>query len=81
MLENHSIGSLSTGNRRPAGGRAWLFHLGNQGVADHDLRHPLGEFENIVPHPSAAFSLEANASSALSNMLIVISTSGPPSSR
>ena len=43
--------SQATGNRRPAGGRAWLFHLGNQGVADHDLRHPLGEFENIVPHP------------------------------
>ena len=31
--------------------RALLFDLGNQGVADHDLWHPLGEFEDIVPHP------------------------------
>jgi hypothetical protein len=30
---------------------ALLSYLGDQGVADHDLWHPLGEFENVVPHP------------------------------
>ena len=43
------------GNGRPAGGRVLLFDLGNQRVADHDLRHPLGEFEDIVPHPVSRF--------------------------
>jgi hypothetical protein len=42
------------------------FDLGNQGVADHDLRHTLREFKDVVPHQSAAFSFEAKASSALS---------------
>jgi hypothetical protein len=28
-----------------------LFDLGDQGVADHDLRHSSGEFQNVVPHP------------------------------
>ena len=37
--------------------------------------------EDMSLTQSAAFSLEANASSALSNMLTVISTSGRPASR
>jgi hypothetical protein len=28
-----------------------LFDLGDQDVADHDLGHPLGEFEDIFSHP------------------------------
>ena len=42
---------------------------------------PLVYSRTLFLTQSAACSLEANASSALSNMLIVISTSGPPSSR
>ena len=42
---------------------------------------PLVNSRTLFLTQSAAFSLEANASSALSNMLTVISTSGPPSSR
>ena len=42
---------------------------------------PLVNSRTLSLTQSAAFSLEANASSALSNMLTVISTSGPPSSR
>ena len=42
---------------------------------------PLVNSRTLFLTQSAAFSLEANASSALSNMLMVISTSGPPSSR
>ena len=42
---------------------------------------PLVYSRTLFLTQSAACSLEANASSALSNMLMVISTSGPPSSR
>ena len=42
---------------------------------------PLVNSRTLFLTQSAAFSLEANASSALSNMLMVISTSRPPSSR
>jgi hypothetical protein len=31
--------------------RGRLFHLGNQGTADHDLWQPFGEFEDVVSHP------------------------------
>jgi hypothetical protein len=41
---------------------------------------PLVNSRTLYLTQSAVFSLDANASSALSNMLIVISTSGPPSS-
>jgi hypothetical protein len=42
---------------------------------------PLVNSRTLFLTQFAAFSFEANASSALSNLLIVISTSGPPSSR
>src|ERR1700712_3332383 len=42
---------------------------------------PLVNSRTLFLTQSAAVWLEANASSALSNRLIVISTSGPPSSR
>src|SRR4051812_10157379 len=28
-----------------------LFDLGNQGIADHDLRHPPRKFKDVIPHP------------------------------
>jgi hypothetical protein len=34
---------------------ALLSDLGDQGVADHDLRYPLCEFKAVVPHPVCRF--------------------------
>jgi hypothetical protein len=42
-----------------------LSYLGDQGVADHDLRHPLGEFQDVVPHPVRRLLVVATGASSL----------------
>src|SRR5690348_2984253 len=51
------------------------------GVITAEFLKQSGDSRTLFLTQSAAFSFEASASPALSNMLMVISTSGPPSSR
>jgi hypothetical protein len=67
------------GQRRAHQYSVVLFDLGDQHVAHHDLRQPAREFHHVVPHPVGGLLI--SASSALSNRLMAMSSSGPPSSR
>ena len=61
-------------------GPGWLPDLGDQDIAQHDLRQPARELHDVVATQSAAFFIDTNAYQHCRNAM-VMSASGPPSRR